>query len=202
MSNRTLLVSALLALVPMLTVLGPADAATIDDFETYIDTVDLQTMWDFTAELDTTTPNPGSGTQSLRSQDFTDSGESIMTRTSFSPALDLTSASGISLWVRRISGSVDAVQVSMTIRDFLIFPCRTMNPPTITGFEWQKIELDLDDCGGLILSDIIELSITATNETDGPGAVMVSYDDIEVNFDLFDDGFESGNASSWSVIVD
>ena len=200
--NRHLARSILALLFLSIVCVGAGSAQVIDDFETYIDTADLQANWQFASALDTTTLNRASGTQSMRREGFTGgTGSGVSTRIEFSPPLNVSTARGVSLWVRRLPESVDTVRVSLSVRDANDIPCSPQGVPHISDLEWHRINLDFTQwCGSVDLSQIQFLSLNVSNQTPDSGDVVVSYDDIEVYYaDVFANDFESGDLSGWSA---
>lgn len=179
-------------------------AQIIDDFESYADTSDLQAIWPFATALDTATPNPANGTQSLRREGFTQGdGFGWSTIRDFDPPLDLSVALGLEVWVRRDPAAVSTLRFTIFATDGDGLSCAPQGNSLITDTEWHRSVLSFPDfCGAVNLSDIVRINLGVTNKSGGPGDIFANFDDLAVFFeDIFDDGFETGDTSSWSAVL-
>ncbi|MDA8020730.1 MAG: hypothetical protein MPN21_25100 [Thermoanaerobaculia bacterium] len=191
---------ALVALTLAFAAVAPAQ--TIDDFESYEDTADMQTVWLF-GSLDTVTPNPETGVQSLRRETFSpENGSGVFSVQFFDPPLDLSSSLGLEFWGRRDPTSVSIVQFDVTIRDPSNSTCSRQGP-LVTDAEWHLSTLTFQDsCDGVDLSNITQINLSVLNQSGAPGDLRANFDDLAVIFDdIFEDGFETGNTSIWSATV-
>lgn len=182
--------------------LGLANAGssqTIDDFESYSDTVQLLEVWS-SGTLDLITPTQGTGTQSLKRESLNapDSSGPFATR-GLSPSLDLSDKTGVAVWVRRQSSAVAPVQFRLRLFDADDGSCTNFDPSVISDTEWHRIVVFLTDCGSADISAIDEIFVSASNMSGGIGDVRVNFDDVEVVEDgIFFDGFEAGDTLRWS----
>jgi len=173
----------------------------IDDFESYVDTADLQTVWHY-GDLDTTTPNPGSGTQSLYRGGVSGPGSGTFDYMDFGSSVDL-SGETVSIMVRRDPGSVVPTGVFVGVRDVHGVPC-SINYVMLTDSEWHELVHDLTDpnCDlqGLDPTVISRVEAHVTNFGEGdPMLTAANFDDLRHY--LHRGGFESGDFTGWIVVA-
>jgi hypothetical protein len=175
-----------------------APAQLLDDFESYEDQTDLQSVWS-NGELDTTTPNPGVGTQSLERSEPTDPESGWAVERDFSVPLDLEGEK-VAVQVRRDPASVATTGFSMALHDGKNSCLSEFFERTDTA--WHELLLDLPaECSdsSLDASQVVSIHLTVWNFTDGSGVAMTAgnFDDL-VHY-LERDGFESGDFSGWTL---
>lgn len=178
-----------------------ASAQLIDDFESYIDTSELQAVWSFASELDAVTPTPGAGTQSLRRVGFSPGdGSGLTVFRDFDPPLDLSERSGLEVWVRRDPASVSTLRFTISAEDGGGNSCAPQGVPLISDTAWHRSLLSFPDfCGAVNVSDISRIFLGVTNMSGGPGDIVANFDDLTAPFEvIFEDGFETGETSNWS----
>lgn len=176
---------------------APASAQVVEDFESYESTPDLASVWEFATELDTTTPNPGPGSKSLRLQDDVGPFGGLFSTNTFDEPIDLSGVQ-VSVWIRRDPASVTPTNVLIDFGDDSAGGCSTGFVP-ITGSAWQRLILDLDSCGSLDAAAVAYVSLSASNPSDSSGTLAANFDDIGVF--VFVDGFESGGTTRWSIAL-
>jgi hypothetical protein len=174
-------------------------AQTIDDFEGYADTPALLAVWDFATGLDTTTPNPSTGTQSMYEEGFNyDHGQGSYVQRLFEPGLDLTGKT-LYGWARRDAASVATVGFRLSATDGEGVSCFT---PVllVTDTSWHRLDLGMEEhCSLLDATNITKIWYGAGNYSDVIGDIFVNYDDLGTAF--FADSFETGDASRWSGML-
>jgi len=185
------------ALMLSVALASSARAQINDDFESYSDTADLQTVWRF-ASLDQTTPNPAGGNQSLRrAVDDDGPGSGWFSDRQLVPALDLT-GQRIAVWVRRDPASVDPTGVNISLFYAPSFFCQLDNNVPLDDSEWHEIVLDTNEgpCSSVDLTAVTGIGLGASNGSGVTGLLAANFDDFAVY--MFRDAFEAGSTAGWS----
>jgi hypothetical protein len=192
----------LFALALFVVAVLPAQGQIFEDFESYSDTPGLQVVWSF-AQLDTTTPNPGTGTKSLKR-----GGEATYLSGYYSAASgdgseDL-SDEDIGVLARRDPGSVSPTGLQLEIRDGSSLSC--FSPVVeVTDTSWHAVDVDPQgsNCqsSGIDVTDISVVRLWVFNRMNVGGSfdIAANFDDLAIF--LARDGFESGDLSGWSSFV-
>lgn len=180
-----------IALTLLLAGTSPAWCQVIDDFESYTDSTDLQSVWIF-ATLDTTTPNHAAGSRSLR---LAGKSGSFFSSRPFAEPLDLRGET-VGLWVRRDPASAVVTRVGIALLDGTGHECES-SPSGLVDDAWHPFSMDVEaDCAGVDTSNIVRLAVFVSDGSGTAGFIGANFDDIE--HDLFVDGFESGSLAAWS----
>jgi len=179
----------------------PGRAQIVEDFESYASTPDLQTVWLY-GELDTTTPNPGIGSQSLRRSGTAMYQSGYYSAISGGKAVDL-SAEDLGVQGRRDPGSVSPTGLQVEIRDGSNLGC--FSPMLeVTDTEWHAVDLDpqSESClsSGIDLTDVSLVRLWVFNRQNAGGefAIAANFDDVTVFLARGD--FESGDFAGWDVV--
>jgi len=171
----------------------------VEDFEGYADTGELNVVWLY-AELDTSTPNPGMGTQSLRRSGESDQGSGYNSPGMADGPTDLSGLK-IGVLARRDPSSVSPTGLQIEFRDGVGVPCLG-SILSVSDTSWHAIEADplSETCGssGIDLTDITTVLLHVYNMSESIGTVTGNFDDLTIF--LARDGFESGNFSGWDVV--
>jgi len=195
----TMLRRFLPALAFFLLIAAPARAQIVEDFEGYVDTADLDTVWLY-GELDTSTPNPDVGTQSLRRSGEAAPGGGYHSDGMADGPTDL-SGLDIGILARRDPGSVSPTGFQIAVRDGSYIPCFGAIVAA-TDTAWHAVDLDMqsETCqsSGIDPTDITTVVLNIYNQSGSTGMVIGNFDDLTIF--LARDDFESGNFSGWDVV--
>jgi len=186
-----------LALFFLLTAAGRSQL--IDDFESYVDTPDLQTVW-VAAELDEATPVYGPGSKSLFRSGETSYGSGWSTWADYAPPLDL-SAQRLGVWVRRSPASVSPTRLLIGIRDGMDRACS--GALELEDSEWHDLTIDPAGSGCAATSidpaDIVRVTFNVTNRDPESVAEIAAGNFDDLTIFLHRGGFESGDFTGWIV---
>ena len=165
-------VLALFLAIPLVTAAQPV----IDDFEGYAHTGELQANWAYSVSLDTTTPSNGGGTASMRYGDTNvgDHGGRGTERT-FSPALDLSGQTTLSVWFRRDASSVLNTEFHIGIWSG---SSGCGGGGTYSDTDWHLVTVDLTNCPVLDVSAVTKIDLTIANMSGATGDIWGNFDDI------------------------